>query len=157
MNAARSVAPGARVSTSGIRAKRGERGWQVFAVLSVTALSLWYFSAHRQPSANRYHSLVLSLGWIGTSLAVLAAALSIRKRLAYQGVGKMSVWLTAHIYLGIIAAFAIFYHSGFRAGGPLSSWLLAFFSLTVVSGLMGWWFARTLPTLLTDIEIGRAS
>ncbi len=82
----------------------------------------------------------------------MAAALSIRKRVAYQGVGRMSAWLTAHIYLGIIAAFAIFYHSGLRAGGPLSAWLLAFFSLTVVSGLMGWWFARKLPPLLTDIE-----
>jgi hypothetical protein len=92
------------------------------------------------------------LGWIGTSLAVLAAALSIRKRMAYQGVGKMSVWLTAHIYLGIVSAFAIFYHSGLRAGGPLSAWLLAFFSLTVVSGLMGLWFARKLPRLLTAIE-----
>jgi hypothetical protein len=152
MNAARSVAPGARVSTSGIRARRAERGWQVVTVLAVAALSWWYFAAHRQPSANGYHSLVLRLGWIGISLALLAAALSVRKRMAYQGVGKMSAWLTAHIYLGITAAFAIFYHSGFRAGGPLSAWLLTFFSLTVVSGLMGWWFARNLPPLLTDIE-----
>jgi len=152
MNAARSVAPGARVSTSGIRARRVERGWQLFAVLSVAALSWWYFAAHRQPSANRYHNLVLSLGWTGTSLALLAAALSVRKRLAYQGVGKMSAWVSGHVYLGIIAAFAIFYHSGLRGGGPLSTWLLAFFSLTVVSGLMGWMFARKLPPLLTDIE-----
>jgi hypothetical protein len=152
MSPSRSVAPGARVSSSGIRAKRAERGWQAFAVVSVAALSWWYFSAHEQPSANRYHALVLSLGWIGTSLALLAAALSIRKRVAYQGVGRMSAWLTAHIYLGIIAAFAIFYHSGLRAGGPLSACLLAFFSLTVVSGLMGWLFARKLPPLLTDIE-----
>lgn len=152
MNTAGTVAGRARVSTSGVRAKRVERAWQVFAAVSIAALSWWYIAAHRQPSANRYHGLVLSLGWIGLSLALMAAALSIRKRLAYQGVGRMSVWLSAHIYLGIVAAFALFYHSGFRAGGPLSSWLLAFFSMTVVSGLMGWWFARTLPALLTDIE-----
>jgi hypothetical protein len=152
MNAARSVAAGARVSTSGIRATRAARGWRIFTVVSVAALSWWYVAVHRQPSPNGYHSVVLKLGWIGTSLALLAAALSVRKRLAYQGVGKMSTWLTAHIYLGIIAAFAIFYHSGLRAGGPLSAWLLTFFSLTVVSGLMGWWFSRQLPPLLTDIE-----
>lgn len=152
MNATRSVAPGARVSSSGIRAKRAQRGWQIFAILAVAALSWWYVMARRQPSANRYHSLVLALGWIGLSLALLAAALSIRKRVAYQGVGRMSTWLTGHIYLGIVAAFAILYHSGLRAGGPLSAWLLAFFSLTVVSGLMGWWFSRMLPPLLTDIE-----
>ncbi|HTC34596.1 MAG TPA: hypothetical protein VK724_14545 [Bryobacteraceae bacterium] len=152
MNPARSLVAGARVSSSGHAARVAERVWQVLAVLAIAALSWWYFAAHRQPSPNRYHSLVLALGWIGTSLAVMAAALSIRKRMAYQGVGKMSVWLTAHIYIGIVAAFAIFYHSGLRAGGPLSSWLLAFFSLTIVSGLMGWWFSRTLPRLLTAME-----
>jgi hypothetical protein len=152
MSVARSLFAGARVSTSGNPAKVAERMWQIFAVLAVAALSWWYFAAHRQPSPNRYHSLVLALGWIGTSLAVLAAALSIRKRVAYQGVGKMSVWLTAHIYIGVVAVFAIFYHSGLRAGGPLSAWLLAFFSLTVVSGLMGWWFSRKLPPLLTTME-----
>jgi hypothetical protein len=152
MSVARSLGSGARVSTSGSLAKRAERVWQMVAVLSVAALSWWYFAAHRQPSANGYHGLVLGLGWIGTSLALLAAALSIRKRMAYQGSGKMSAWLTAHIYLGIIAAFAIFYHSGLRAGAPLSAWLLAFFSLTVASGLMGWFFARKLPPLLTAIE-----
>lgn len=149
MNAGRSLFAGARVSTSGHLA---ERVWQVFAVVSVAALAWWYITAHQQPSANRYHGLVLELGWIGTTLAVLAAALSVRKRMAYQGVGKMSLWLTGHIYLGIISAFAIFFHSGLRAGGPLSAWLLAFFSLTIVSGLMGWFFSRTLPPLLTDME-----
>ena len=96
--------------------------------------------------------MVLELGWIGMTLALLAAALSIRKRMAYQGAGRMSAWLTGHIYLGTVAAFTIFCHTGFRAGGPLSAWLLVFFSLTVVSGLLGWWFSRTLPRLLTAIE-----
>jgi hypothetical protein len=152
MNIARSLTSGARISTSGSPAKRAERMWQVFAAVAVAALSWWYIAAHRQPSANGYHGLVLGLGWIGTSFALLAAALSFRKRMAYQGVGKMSAWLTAHIYIGIVAAFAIFYHSGLRAGGPLSTWLLVFFSLTVASGLMGWWFTRKLPPLLTAIE-----
>ena len=118
MNLARSLGSGARVSTSGTAAKRAERVWQIFAVVSVAALSWWYIAAHRQPSANRYHGLVLGLGWIGMSLALLAAALSIRKRMAYQGAGKMSAWLSAHIYLGIVAAFAIFYHSGLARGRP---------------------------------------
>jgi cytochrome b561 len=152
MSPARSLVAGARVSSSGRAAKRVQRVWQIFTVLAVAALTWWFVTAHQQPSANRYRTLVLELGWIGTSLAVLAAALSVRKRAAYQGIGKMSAWLTGHVYLGILSAVAIFYHSDFRAGGPLSSWLLGFFSLTVVSGLMGWWFSRTLPVLLTAIE-----
>jgi hypothetical protein len=152
MSSARSPITGARVSSSGKAAKRVEWAWQSFAVVAVAGLSWWYYTAHRVPSPNRYHSLVLIFGWIGTTLAVLVALLSVRKRAAYQGIGKMSVWVKAHIYMGIVSAFAIFYHSGLRSGGPLSTWLLAFFSLTVVSGLMGWWFSRKFPPLLTAME-----
>jgi len=152
MSFASSSARGARVSTSGSPAKRLERVWQVFSVIAILALAWWTISVRGQPSSNRHHGMVLELGWIGMTLALLAAALSIRKRMAYQGAGRMSAWLTAHIYLGIVAAFTIFCHTGFRAGGPLSAWLLVFFSLTVVSGLLGWWFSRTLPRLLTAIE-----
>jgi hypothetical protein len=152
MSPARPLVAGARVSSSRRAAKRVQVVWQIITVIGVAALTWWYFTAHRAPSPNRYHGLVLELGWIGIALAIFAAALSARKRVAYQGVGKMSAWLTGHVYLGILSAFAIFYHSGLRAGGPLSSWLLAFFSLVIVSGLMGWWFSRTLPVLLTAIE-----
>jgi hypothetical protein len=152
MSPAKSVVTGARVSSSGRQAKAAERIWQTIALIAIAALTWWYVAAHSHPSPNRHHGLVLALGWIGISLCVLVAALSARKRIAYQGIGKMSMWLTGHIYLGIVAAFAIFYHAAFRAGGPLSSWLLAFFSLTIVSGLMGWFFSRRLPPLLTAME-----
>src|SRR5277367_2606869 len=153
MSAAKSMSPpAARISKVYRPLQPGEIAWRIFTVLAIAALGWWYFDAHRQPSPNHYHSLVLALGWIGTALAVLAAGLSVRKRLAYQGAGRMSVWLIAHVYVGILAAFAILFHSGLRAGGPLSTWLLAFFALTIVSGLMGWWFSRKLPPLLTAME-----
>ncbi len=120
MSSGRILASSVRVSTSGIAAGRIERLWQVFAALSVAALSWWYFAVHRQPSADRYHGLVIGLGWIGTTLALLAAALSVRKRLYYQGLGRLSLWLSDHSYLGVVAAFAIFYHAGFRMGSPLT-------------------------------------
>jgi len=154
MSAAGSMpAAGARrMSKARPPVKAGERLWQIFTLLAVLGLGWWYYTAHRQPSPNRYHGLVLALGWIGIAMAVLAAMLSARKRIAYQGAGRMSVWLTAHIYLGILSAFAILFHCGLRAGGPLSTWLLAFFALTIASGLMGWWFSRTFPPLLTAME-----
>jgi hypothetical protein len=130
VSAARNVASGARISTSGMLGGRGALVGQVFAVFSVAALSSWYYAAHRQPSMDRYHGLVTALGWIGIGLSLLATALSIRKRVAYQGVGRLSGWMRAHVYLGVVAAFAILYHSSFRTGSPLTAWLLAFFSLT---------------------------
>ncbi len=99
MSPARSVALGRpRLQPAGSGETSRARRGRLSRSSSVAALSWWYFAAHRQPSANRYHGLVLGLGWIGTSLALLAAALSIRKRVAYQGVGRMSAWLTrAHL------------------------------------------------------------
>jgi hypothetical protein len=154
VSAAESMPAGARKIASKARppVKPAERVWQLFTVLGIAGLGWWYYTAHRQPSPNRYHDLVLALGWTGIASAVLAAMLSARKRIAYQGAGRMSVWLTAHVYLGVLSACAILLHSGLRAGGPLSAWLLGFFSLTVASGLMGWWFSRKLPPLLTQME-----
>jgi len=152
VNSGWTAAPSSRVSTSATRAGRLERWWQVFAGLSAAALTWWYVAEHRHPSANGYRNQVIALGCLGTTLAVMAAALSIRKRLAYQGAGKLSVWMSAHIYLGVVAAFAILYHSGFRSGGLLSTLLLAFFWLTVASGLLGWRLSRSVPLLLTAME-----
>ena len=129
-----------------------ERCWQGFSVLAIAALSLWYIAVHRNPAADRYHFFMLAIGWIGTVLSILAAAFTIRKRMAYQGIGKLSVWLNAHIYLGLVAAFSILFHAGFRMGGLLTSALLSFFAIAIVSGLLGWWISRKVPPLLTAIE-----
>ncbi|HME09476.1 MAG TPA: hypothetical protein VKG25_20620 [Bryobacteraceae bacterium] len=142
----------ARVSTSRLASWRVERWLVAVTVLSVLGLYAWYYAEHRQPSANNHRVAVMWLGGIGTALAVFAAALSIRKRLAYQGVGKLSSWTRVHVYAGIVAAFAIAFHSGFRSGGPLTALLLALFWLTVASGLLGWGLSRTVPRLLTALE-----
>jgi len=135
----KALAQGTRVSASG---RRAEHLWQIFASLVIAGLLWWYLTAHPR----------VALGWIGASLMIFAAALSIRKRLAYQGIFRMSFWLTAHVYLGLVAAAAIFLHTSLRGGGPLTAILLILFYLTVVSGIVGWWFARTLPPLLSAIE-----
>lgn len=151
MNVARRVGWGARISTS------WTIGWgalaaRVLAVLSVAGLSWWYYATHRQPSMAHDHGQVLVLGWIAIALSVMAATLSIRKRLAYQGVGRLSSWLGVHMYTGTVAAFAVLYHSGFQVGGQLTASLLAAFWLTAVSGILGLWLSNKLPPLLTAIE-----
>lgn len=138
-----------RVSTSGRAVDRAERFWQIFALLSMSGLLCWYFAGHYR-SADRLFAF--TSGIIGVASAVLAATLSIRKRLAYQGVGRMSNWLTGHIYFGLISAMAIFLHSGMRAGGPSTEVLLGVFCFAVATGVVGLLIARRLPPLLTAIE-----
>jgi hypothetical protein len=96
--------------------------------------------------------LIAGLGWISTVLLLMTAALSVRKRMAYQGVGRLSAWVAAHTYLGIGAGFVILLHSGLRMGGLLTTLLLIVSSLTVASGLLGLGLSRKLPPLLTAME-----
>jgi hypothetical protein len=151
MNGARRVGWGARISTSRVMGWGAVAG-RTLALLSVAALSWWYYAAHRQTSMDRYHGQVTALGWIAIALSLLATALSIRKRLAYQGTGRLSSWLGVHTYAGTVAAFAVLYHSSFQVGGLLTASLLAFFSLTAVSGVLGLWLSKNIPPLLTAIE-----
>ena len=152
MSDARPVASGARISSSGVLGGREAIVVRALGWLAVVSMSWWYFSTHRYASPDRFHGQVTSFGWIAVSLSVVAAALTARKRLAYQGAGKLSSWLGVHIYAGIVAGFAVLFHTGFRAGGPLTSSLMACFILTVVSGLLGLWIARKIPRLLTAME-----
>ena len=138
-----------RASSSRRAVDHGERLWQLFAVLCVGGLLWWFFTKHDQTSERNF---LVTSGSIGIGFGVLAGTLSVRKRFAYQGVGRMSAWLTGHIYLGLIAAVAVFLHSGMRPGGSATSILFLFFCLTIASGLIGLLIAKRVPPLLTKIE-----
>ena len=152
MNAARRITSRVRFSASKILAGGANRVLLVFAALTVAGISWPYFAVYRQPSPGRRRSLTIALGIAATLLLLLTAALSARKRLAYQGVGRLSVWMSMHIYSGVVAAFAVLLHSGFSPTSPLPALLLAFFWLTAVSGVWGWWISKKIPPLLTAIE-----
>jgi hypothetical protein len=144
--------PTARVSSSRLAAKRVHQWWQAASVTAVVALIWLYFTGSAQASVDDHRAMKIRLGWIGVTLACMATALSIRKRLAYQGVWKLATWMSAHIYLGIVSAVAIILHSGFRLGAPLTAGLMIFFWLTIASGLLGLLLSRKLPPLLTEME-----
>jgi hypothetical protein len=144
--------PTARVSSSRLAQRRVDKWWRLATVIMIAALSWWYYTASGQPTADNHRDLKIRLGCIGVVLALMTAALSIRKRFAYQGIGKLASWLSAHVYLGIISAAAILLHSGFRLGAPLTMGAMVFFWCTIVSGLLGLFLTRKLPPLLTAME-----
>ncbi len=129
-----------------------ETVWTIFTVLFVAVLSYVYFSVERKPSPDGHHTLVMTLGYLGTFLILVIFAFSYRKRLWLQGAVKLRFWLKEHIYLSIIVTFVIFYHATLKLGGPVTGWLLLLFSLTIVSGLFGWWITKRVPPMLTAME-----
>lgn len=131
---------------------KAELAWIVITVASVAILSYFYFTLMGTPSPDGHHRLVMNLGYLGTFFILILFSFSFRKRLALQGVIKLRYWLKEHVYLSIITTFVIFYHATLKLGGPVTAWLLLLFSLTIVSGLFGWWITKKVPPLLTAIE-----
>ncbi|MEO1205694.1 MAG: FAD-dependent oxidoreductase [Pseudomonadota bacterium] len=77
-------------------------------------------------------------GYTLLALSVLAAVLSLRKRLSFTKLGSFSSWRTAHTAIGVIALVALFAHTGFRLGSNLNMWLmLSFLGLALAGAVAG--------------------
>ncbi|MGD9785628.1 MAG: FAD-dependent oxidoreductase [Hyphomicrobiaceae bacterium] len=73
-------------------------------------------------------------GYTLLALAVIAAVLSLRKRVKPFRIGNYDVWRIVHAAVGAGAVIALAAHSGFRLGANLNFWLIASFLLLMLSG-----------------------
>lgn len=71
-----------------------------------------------------------------------------RKKLRSWRLGKLTLWMRAHIWLGLLAVPILVLHTGFRWGGPLSTTLMILFLLVVASGIWGLILQQFLPGIL---------
>lgn len=88
-------------------------------------------------------------GWILFGLIIIQMFFSWRRRFPNMPLGRVKVWMQAHIYSGyiVIAAFAI--HTQFSLPDTMFEWALwLMFVLVAVSGLVGTFFMRTIPARL---------
>lgn len=73
-------------------------------------------------------------GYTLLAFAVLAAALSVRKRARPLAFGTYDVWRIVHAAIGAGAIIALIAHSGFRLGSNLNLWLMSSFLAVMLSG-----------------------
>ena len=66
--------------------------------------------------------------------------------------GRMSCWLSAHIWYGIAAALLVWFHGGGRCGSTMGIALNALSYFVIGSGLLGAFFWAFGPTWLTRAE-----
>ncbi|MBU1210082.1 MAG: FAD-dependent oxidoreductase [Alphaproteobacteria bacterium] len=77
-------------------------------------------------------------GYTLLALSVLAAILSIRKRIRFLEFGDFAVWRVFHICVGVVALAALAAHTGFRLGNNLNMWLmLTFLGIGVAGAVAG--------------------
>jgi hypothetical protein len=91
-------------------------------------------------------------GWLMLGTLVFLASMQLRKKLPAPPLGSATMWLQAHIYVGLATAGLFAMHARLRwPDGVLETALAALYAATFVSGLIGLYWTRALPRRLSRI------
>jgi hypothetical protein len=143
--------------------------WLIFVLLA-TAAACWLYAGNfyaehlapamqlpdalrQTPSDHRSVGgtpLGLWFGSIALAIFVFAALLSLRKKLPLWRLGTVQRWLRAHIWLTLLTIPLVILHSGFRFGGPMTTLLIALYTIVMVSGIYGLMLQHRLPTMMKE-------
>ena len=91
-------------------------------------------------------------GFIGLAGVAVVMSYPFRKQVYRRRAGALRYWMLAHVYVGVIAAVVLVFHSGPRTGGLLTSALYVAFDVTILSGILGIVSYILAPRLMTRIE-----
>jgi len=92
---------------------------------------------------------------IGTFFMVLLLFYSVRKRCRFAANwGDLSLWLSAHIFLGFAGPVLVLFHTVFKFSGIVA---IAFWSmvLVVASGVVGKYIFALIPRSISGMELNR--
>ncbi len=129
---------------------RSHRPWLLVSTLVVVIATAAFFMANQQSLHGMSGGSLLGLvfGITGAAFMTIAMLLAVRKRLPTWRIGSAQLWLRAHLWFGTVGFILILFHSGFRLGGLLESWLWLSFGLVVVTGFAGVALQQVVPRLL---------
>src|SRR5947207_4724200 len=94
--------------------------------------------------------LGLWFGAISLAIFIFAILLSLRKKIPLWRVGTVQRWLRAHIWLTILTIPLVVLHSGFRLGGPMTTFLIVLYAIVMVSGFYGLFLQHIVPRLMKE-------
>lgn len=130
---------------------RDHRSWIVGTAVASAALSVAYVLYVRQQPVGASGGSWPGIGFgvLGTVCMVLAALLSLRKRVRTWRLGSAQRWMRMHIWLGLLAVPCIWFHSGFALGGALTTATMCLFYIVIVSGIVGLVLQQAVPSAMT--------
>lgn len=94
----------------------------------------------------------LAYGAFGTVAILVLLAFGIRKRWYRSTWGTLDGWLQSHIYLGLLSALVIFFHSGFRFHDRVAVAAFVALGVVVASGFVGASLYTSVPRRLSEVE-----
>ena len=131
---------------------RSHRKWAVFTIVVLIVSGVYYAHYHNQslatgartgPSGGSWPGL--TYGIIGFAMMIFCGLLGVRRKVRIWKIGRGQDWLRAHIWLGLLAFPLILFHAGMKFGYGLSLWMMIFFTIVLVSGIIGVLLQNLIP------------
>ncbi len=132
---------------------RGQLQW-IYATTAIAMASTAAYLVYAVLSANGPRAgsaMGLVFGFAGTGIIIFECLLSLRKKYPASPVGRVSLWMRAHVWLGLLSLLLILFHSGFHWGRGLASLLMWLFAIIAISGVVGVALQNYIPTRMMEL------
>jgi hypothetical protein len=134
-----------------VRIDHTHRKWLAVSLIILGAATAVYipYALHAPSGPSGGSAIGLTFGIVGSAFMVFAGLLAGRKKFPVWRLGRAQTWMRGHLWLGLLSLPIIFFHAGFRFGGPLTSVLMVLLIIVVASGLFGALLQHYLPNVMT--------
>ena len=96
----------------------------------------------------------LVYGIVGFAFMAFVTLLALRKKFPIWRIGRTTMWMRGHLWLGALSFPLILLHAGFLWGHGLTSVMMWLFAVVYVSGFFGAWLQHTIPRrLMRDVPM----
>jgi hypothetical protein len=116
------------------------------------AFELPEFLKDAGPQRNTYGGTRIGLlfGTLALLIFLFAAALGVRKKKRLWRIGRVELWLKAHVWLTIFTIPLVALHSGFSMGSPHTSTIMWLYYIVMGTGFFGIAMQNVIPVLLKE-------
>jgi hypothetical protein len=148
---------------------RAHVAWLFFVIIATAAAAVLYtanFHPQGMPAGIRLPSFLIQapsehrsvggtplgliFGTIAFAIFIFAGLLGVRKKIVLWRMGTLQLWMRAHIWLTLLTIPLIFFHSGFRMGGPMTTLLVSLYAIVMVSGIYGLALQHQMPRIMKE-------
>ena len=134
-----------------MRIDHTHRKWLAASLIILGVATAVYipYALHSPSGPSGGSAIGLTFGIVGSAFMVFAGLLAGRKKVPVWRIGRAQTWMRGHLWLGLLSLPIIFFHAGFRFGGPLTSVLMVLLIIVVASGIFGALLQHYLPNVMT--------
>ncbi|HVT56828.1 MAG TPA: hypothetical protein VHR45_00370 [Thermoanaerobaculia bacterium] len=128
------------------------RRWRRWTLLALALLTGLYFTDEARSEPHGGSAIGIAYGALGLLAIFVLLYFGVRKRSYRSTWGSLEGWLQAHVYIGLLSAFLILFHAGFRFHDQVATAAFVVLALVAASGFLGAVFYTGLPRRLNEVE-----